>query len=173
MNTNNSTDIIVKGSIFQESAFLLVTKVIDKIMIGGDDITQNDLVISKLLRQDIIKYRSLFPHVSAAIQLSNGDKHPSKGDTIKYIYTNSQHKNPLCRVAPIDFTYRYENRKLDYDKEKYREMILDAAETVLGYFGFDRTIYGIKKSTATRKWRWLEELRQEREKDIKVETMGK
>jgi hypothetical protein len=52
-------------------------------------------------------------------------------------------------------------------------MILDAAETVLGYFGFDRTIYGIKKSTATRKWRWLEELRQEREKDIKVETMGK
>jgi len=27
----------------------------------------------------------LFPHVSAAIQLSNEDKHPSKGDTIKYI----------------------------------------------------------------------------------------
>jgi DNA polymerase elongation subunit (family B) len=66
MNTNNSTDIIVKGSIFQESAFLLVTKAIDKIMIGGDDITQDDLVISKLLGQDIIKYRSLFPHVSAA-----------------------------------------------------------------------------------------------------------
>src|SRR5215204_2206702 len=173
MNTNNSTDIIVKGSIFQESAFLLVTKAIDKIMIGGDDITQNDLVISKLLRQDIIKYRSLFPHVSAAIQLSNGDKHPSKGDTIKYIYTNSQHKNPIHRVAPIDSTYEYASGKPDYDKEKYREMILDAAETVLGYFGFDRTIYGIKKSTATRKWRWLEELRQEREKDIKAETMGK
>src|SRR5881398_2415707 len=33
-----------------------------------------------------------------------------------------------------------------YDKEKYREMILDAAETVLGLFGFDRTVYGnIKK----------------------------
>ena len=38
----------------------------------------------------------------------------------------------------------YKNRKLDYDKEKYREMILDAAETVLGYFGFDRTVYGNK-----------------------------
>jgi hypothetical protein len=25
---------------------------------------------------------------------------------------------------------------------KNREMILDAAETVLGYFGFDRTVYG-------------------------------
>jgi hypothetical protein len=30
---------------------------------------------------------------------------------------------------------------LQYDKEKYREIILDAAETVLGIFGFDRTVY--------------------------------
>jgi hypothetical protein len=29
-----------------------------------------------------------------------------------------------------------------YDKEKYKEMILDAAETVLGFFGFDRSAYG-------------------------------
>jgi hypothetical protein len=31
-------------------------------------------------------------------------------------------------------------------------MILDAAETVLGYFGFDRTVYGNKKNRVTRKW---------------------
>ena len=30
----------------------------------------------------------------------------------------------------------------DYDKEKYRDMLLEAAETILGYFGFDRTVYG-------------------------------
>jgi hypothetical protein len=30
-------------------------------------------------------------------------------------------------------------------------MILDAAETVLGYFGFGRTVYGNKKNTVTRK----------------------
>jgi hypothetical protein len=37
------------------------------------------------------------------------------------------------------------NRTLDYyyyDKEKYREMVLDAAETVLEFFGFDRIVYG-------------------------------
>jgi hypothetical protein len=28
-----------------------------------------------------------------------------------------------------------------YDREKYKEMILDAAETVLGFFGFNRSIY--------------------------------
>jgi hypothetical protein len=52
-------------------------------------------------------------------------------------------------------------------------MILHAAETVLGYFDFDRTVYGNKKNTPSRKWLWLEELRQEREKDIKVEMMEK
>jgi hypothetical protein len=35
---------------------LLVTRAIEKIMIGGDDITQEDLVISKLLGQNIEGY---------------------------------------------------------------------------------------------------------------------
>ena len=50
-------------------------------------------------------------------------------------------------------------------------MILNAAETVLVYFGFDRTVYGNKKNTGARKWRWLQELRQEREEDIKIEMV--
>ena len=57
-----------------------------------------------------------------------------------------------------------------YDKQKYREMILDAAQSVLGYFGFDRTAYGDNRNTTPRKWRWLQELRQQKEKDIKTET---
>jgi hypothetical protein len=39
-------------------------------------------------------------------------------------------------------------------------------------FGFDRTIYGVKKNTAIRKWLWMEELRREREGDIKMENDG-
>ena len=108
-------EILDKG---YENALLLVTKAIDKIMLGEQDITQENLMVSKLLGQNIIKYKSLFPHVSAAIQLSNKkDKQPSKGDTIKYIYTNSQHKNPLCRVASIDSSINEKREKLDYDKE--------------------------------------------------------
>jgi hypothetical protein len=52
-------------------------------------------------------------------------------------------------------------------------MILDAAETVLGYFGFDRTLRGNKKNISTRKYWWMKELRQEREIDIKLETSEK
>ena len=160
-------EIMNKG---YENALLLVTKAVDKIMLGGVDVTQDDLVISKLLGQDITKYKSLFPHVSAAIQLSNKDKHPAKGDTMKYIYTNSQHKNPLYRVASINSSTDVSG-KLDYDKEKYKEMTLDAAETVLGYFGFDRAVYGTQKNTTTRKRRWIEELNQERERDMRIEMM--
>ncbi|HZA06499.1 MAG TPA: hypothetical protein VE619_02240 [Nitrososphaeraceae archaeon] len=132
----------------------------------GEGLNDKDLVISKLLRQDIQKYRSLFPHVSAAIQ---SRKYPRKGDTIQYIYTDSKHNNPLCRVAPI------ENLKSlpQYDKEKYKEMILDAAETVMGFFGFDRTTYSnIKRNNRGRR-KWYEELREQRARDIETESYDK
>jgi hypothetical protein len=68
--------------------------------------------------------------VSAAIK---SKKYPLKGGTIQYIYWH--------RVMPI------ENLKPlpQYDKEKYKEMVLDGAETVLGFFGFDRTVYSNPK----------------------------
>ncbi|MDQ3903654.1 MAG: hypothetical protein M3247_08450 [Thermoproteota archaeon] len=47
-----------------------------------------------------------------------------------------QHNNPLFRVAPIENT----SPLPQYDKEKYKEMILAAAETVLGYFGFNNCL---------------------------------
>jgi hypothetical protein len=43
----------------------------------------------------------------------------------------------------------------------------------LGYFGFDRTTYGNGTNMMARKWRWLQELKREREQDIKTETMEK
>jgi hypothetical protein len=43
-----------------------------------------------------------------------------------------------------------EGERFSFDKEKYREMILDAAETVLGYFGFDMAVYGNKNNTGAR-----------------------
>ena len=82
----------------------------------GEGIQQQDLVISKLLRQDIEKYKSLFPHVSAAIQLlSNNvggvDKHPTKGDTTQYIYTNSKtQQSPVQSCTFRDFTKARERR---------------------------------------------------------------
>ena len=126
----------------------------------GEGLDNKDLVISKLLRQDIQKYRSLFPHVSAAIQ---SRRYPLKGDTIQYIYTDSKHINPLCRVTPIENMASLPQ----YDKEKYKEMILDAAETVLGFFGLDRSTYSNLKVRR----KWFEEMREQRARDIETEIL--
>jgi DNA polymerase elongation subunit (family B) len=131
----NPGEVISKG---YESALLLVTKTIDKVMTGN--IQLQDLVVSKLLGQGLDKYRSLFPHVSAAIQLAKNGKSTMTGDGVEYIFTNSRHTNTLCRVTPRHFID--EGKDFDYDKEKYREMLLEATETVLGYIGFNRTVYG-------------------------------
>ena len=115
-------------------------------------------------------YTSIFPHVAAAIQLSSQGKIPMRGENIQYIYTNSKHKNPLCRVVPV-LEHEKEDTVTSYDKEKYRELLLDAAETVLGYFGFNANIYSrsgnSEKNNKQRKW-W-DELREERRKDIEAE----
>jgi hypothetical protein len=60
-----------------------------------------------------------------------------------------------------------------YDREKYKEMILDAAGTVLGYFGFDRSTFNnnLKKNNGRRKWRCYEELREQRTRDIETEML--
>jgi hypothetical protein len=115
----------------------------------------------------------------AAIQLTNtaGGKQPTKGDTIQYIYTNSQHKNPLCRVVPLEILQnvekdgKEEKSTLNYDKDKYREMILDAADTVLGYFGFNRTVYENPRNNRKKKRKWYQGLHEERTKDIQAEMM--
>ena len=44
-------------------------------------------------------------------------------------------------------------------------MLLEVTESILGYFGFDRTVYRDRKKN--RKW-WYE-IRQERQKDIQTE----
>jgi hypothetical protein len=56
-----------------------------------------------------------------------------------------------------------------YDKEKYKEMILDAAETVLGYFGFDRSAYSNIKKGRSKKW--YKKLREQRARDIEAEMI--
>jgi hypothetical protein len=78
---------------------------------------------------------------------------------------------PLEILQKVEKDGKEEKSTLNYDKDKYREMILDAAETVLGYFGFDRTVYG-NPTNKRKKKKWYEELHQERTKDIEAEMMS-
>jgi DNA polymerase family B len=128
-----------------ENALLYITQSIDKLMNGEVQIT--DLVISKLLRQNIEKYRSLFPHVAAAIKLNISGEIANRGDTIQYVYTDSNYADPLQRITPARLI-----SSENYDKEKYLEMLLDAAEAVLSVFGFNRSLFGFEKKKAYHWW---------------------
>jgi DNA polymerase elongation subunit (family B) len=140
-----------------ESVLLYVIQSIDKIMNGEVQLT--DLVISKLLRQNIEKYRSLFPHVAAAIKLNVSGLIVGKGDNIKYVYTESHHTDPLQRVVPAKLV-----SSECYDREKYLEMLLDSAEAVLAIFGFSRSLYGFDNNK--KRYHWWNELYEQRQRDI-------
>ena len=53
------------------------------------------------------------------------------GENIPYIYTNSKHKNPLCRVVPV-LKHEKEGIVTSYDKQKYCDLLLVAAEQCWG-----------------------------------------
>jgi hypothetical protein len=80
-------------------------------------------------------------------------------------------------VIPLEILQKDEENKdskqnnfVNYDKEKYKVMILDAAETVLGYFGFNSSVYeNFRNNRKKRKWYY--EPPEERAKDVQAETM--
>jgi hypothetical protein len=50
-------------------------------------------------------------------------------------------------------------------------MILDAADTLLGYFSFDRAVYKNPRNNGKKKMKWYYELQEERTKDIQTEML--
>jgi DNA polymerase family B len=139
-----------------QNALLYITHSIDKLMNGEVQIT--DLVISKLLRQNIERYRSLFPHIATAIKLNILGLITNRGDNIQYVHTDSNHTDPLHRITPAKLISSEE-----YDREKYLEMLLDSAEAALSVFGFNRSLYGFDKKKT---YHWWDEIYQQRERDI-------
>ena len=135
-------------------------------LIGASNISQ---YISFVLRTIFIQSQSNLNTISTlrvgAILLANKGRTMIAGECVEYIFINSLHANPLYRVAPRALI---EENEVDYDKEKYRDMLLEAAETVLSIFGFDRTVYG----DATKKYKkWWQRLNEERTRDRDAETI--
>lgn len=116
-------------------AITLVTKAIEKILDG--DVSPRELSISKMLRKHIVEYKNISSHVAAAIQLLQKGKPIEPGENVNFIHVNSNHKNSISRVSPLELIHSNTN----IDKEKYRDMLLDASETILSTFGFSRDIY--------------------------------
>ena len=74
-------------------------------------------------------------HVTAAKQLSLRGLKPAPGSLMEYIILNEAEANPYRRVTSIAFL---KEGGASYDREKYAELLLEAAETILGVFGFNK-----------------------------------
>jgi len=136
-----------------------VVETCDEIMAGK--VPVEDLIVKKVLRREVGEYRSLFPHVVAAIQAIQNGKRVRSGDEIDFVYLNAEHKNPFRRVVPAEIMKISQH----YDKEKYVELALDVAETVLGVFGFNRKQLGFKSKPKN----YVEELNLERINEVFLE----
>lgn len=139
-----------------ERATNLVTHGIDRVMTG--ELLSEDLMISKILRKPLNEYNSLFPHVTAGLQLAANGKLLRPGDTVDFIFKDADHINPLCRTVPFDLA----KRTPLYDREKYRDLLLDASEMFLSNFGFSREIYNYKRAES---YDWLDQLYRDRRKE--------
>ena len=146
----NCTTVEEVNSVGYEHAMMVITKAIDRIM--NAEMSLEELAVSKTLRKAVDKYRSIFPHVAAAIQLASRGKLVKAGEYINFIFVDSDHHNPLCRVMPCELA----NSNVNFDREKYRDMLLDAAETVLSTFGFSREDLGLHSKPKF----WINELRE-------------
>jgi DNA polymerase elongation subunit (family B) len=101
----------------------------------GGQVDWGRLVISKRLSKDVGEYRCNLPHVTAAKQLSLSGLKLRAGALVEYILLNEGDTNPYRRVASAALLTGQGAR---YDAEKYADLLLEAAETVLSVFGFQR-----------------------------------
>jgi DNA polymerase elongation subunit (family B) len=86
---------------------------VEKVLSGH--LETSELVVSKSLRMPVERYHSLFPHVLAAIQLNQHGQRVKPGDTIDYVYVDTEQVNPMNRIAPAKYAE-------SYDADKYAEM---------------------------------------------------
>ncbi len=87
--------------------------------------------------------------MTVALQLAARGKLLKSGDTMDFIFKDSKHLNPFCRTVPYDSS-EGSSKTINYDREKYRDLLLDATETMFSSLGFSREAYAYPKNDRKR-----------------------
>jgi DNA polymerase elongation subunit (family B) len=107
----------------------LVNRTLDLVESGGVD--SEMLAVTRSLRKPVGEYSASVAHRSAAVQLLTQGREVDVGDGIQFVYLDTEHGNPLCRVRLPDSS----NRR--YDKKMYSRLVIEAARTVFSGIGLD------------------------------------
>ncbi len=115
-------------------------KVLDKAsrMLKQELVSIEELVSKTILRRKPSQYKARLPHVAAAEALEINHNEVGRGDVIKYVYVDSEHKNPFRRVSPAGY-------QKNYDSKKYIKLIREAGKSILLPFKVEEKI--VQKAT--------------------------
>lgn len=105
----------------------LVREARRRLLAGGPGL--RELLMARALRREPEDYSVMAPHVAAALQLKLRGLRVRKGELVGFAFANARHRVRLLRVAPYELM---EGRA--YDRERYGELLLSAAHTVLSPF---------------------------------------
>lgn len=73
---------------------------VERVLSGG--LENSELVVSKSLRMPVERYRSLFSHVVAAIQLRQHGRQIKPGDLVDYVYVDTEQANPMKCISAAE-----------------------------------------------------------------------
>jgi DNA polymerase-2 len=98
-------------------------------LIEGGRVDSGMLAVTRSLRKPVGEYSASVAHRSAAVQLLTQGREVDVGDEIQFVYLDSEHSNPLCRVRLPD------SPNGRYDKKMYSKLAIETARTVFSGMG--------------------------------------
>jgi len=93
------------------------------------ELGMGQLLMARSLRKPLEAYSSLAPHVVAALQLRLRGLEVREGQEVSFILAGSRQEVRLLRAAPYELM-----AGRAYDRERYEELLLSAAHTILSPF---------------------------------------
>lgn len=106
----------------------------------AQQVDSHDLALTYRLTRDPQAYRHNTLNAIVARQLSQRGVHLHPGESIRYVITDAQARDPDARARPVDLM----DASCSYDVEKYAELLLRAMATILQPAGIDQEQIGQK-----------------------------
>jgi DNA polymerase elongation subunit (family B) len=132
--------LLAQGKTLEDARLLLpnaiqtVTRYVGMIRSGGVSVT--DLAILNSLSKNHDQYGSNLVQVSAIRQLAEEGLELVAGQSVSYVITNYRSVSQNERVRPVELL----DPNTKYDPDRYVELLLRGASTILQPFGMDEEV---------------------------------
>lgn len=100
----------------------------------GGRVPMEELVVRRRLRKAVGEYSASVAQRSAAVQRMHSGGEVEEGSEVEFVYVNSRHPNPMCRVAAPELF------RGNYDRAAYAAMIMEAANTIYSGMGIENPL---------------------------------